>query len=155
MEQFGSTAWAPETFELQLRERSNGNASHIWRSAFYTETDCPTDVTADQWSCHAETPSTESFLGMTPILRKPSENMNVLRYRKVCLVKWTDASWLYSRMIDSCAERDSLEDGEITRIWLICWSGDGYHVFHSPLSVLWRWPMRKLTRTAPASCNIL
>ena len=43
------------------------------------------------------------------ILRKPSENMNVLRYRKLCLSQM-DRCVMAVSQVDRCAERDSLED---------------------------------------------
>ena len=60
------------------------------------------------------------------ILRKPSENMNVLRYRKLCLSQMDRCVKAVRLEVDSCAERDSFEDGgEIIRYRL----EDGFHTF--------------------------
>ena len=52
--------------------------------------------------------------------------MNVLRYRKLCLSQMDRCDKAVRLEVDSCAERDSLEDGgEIIRYRL----EDGFHTF--------------------------
>ena len=47
------------------------------------------------------------------ILKKPSENMNVLRHGKLCLSQMDRCVKAVRLEVDSCAERDSLEDGGV------------------------------------------
>ena len=55
-------------------------------------------------------------MGKISILKKPSENINVLRYHKLCLSQIDRCVKAVRLKVDSCAERDSLEDGgEIIR----------------------------------------